>query len=298
MSDFPSKRSQPATVPFVSVLVPTYRRNDLLCTTISCLLDQDYPSYEIIVVDQLPEHDEATRTFLDSVQSRIRYFVLDRANVCVARNFAYEQSRGDLIYYFDDDMEIPPDAIRRIAEVYQDPTVDGLTVTVLQDRTPFSQGERPGLHRTSVFGGQFMSFRRKVFETIGTFCEWFGAQRIPSGEDADFTYRAVQHGFKLFIATGIAVRHCGNQASGGCERRRLAGSGISDTDMFSGMVVYWRNRKRSPLGLVRAFWRCYHAYVLNLNLLRTRFKDCRTKNARFFRLFRQVLREPWLTDAQ
>jgi FkbM family methyltransferase len=287
----------PAPLPLVSVVIPTYNRNELLCRTIQYLLNQDYDNYELIVVDQTREHEPETQQFLESVQQRIRYFFLARANVSAARNFGYEQSRGEIIMYFDDDMEIPPDVLRRVAQCYQDESVDGLTIQVLQDDAPFPDAGSPILKRVKVFGG-IMSFHHKVFERIGGFEEWFAAQHIPSGEDADFSYRAVQSGFKLFLAQGIVVRHCSNQASGGCERLRLGNKtdGVSDTDAFTGLAIYWKNKKPGPIGAAVAFWRGYHAYVFNLSLFRTGFARAFSKNARFLRLFRQVLQKPWLDD--
>lgn len=299
MSELPDLRIESASGPFVSVLVPTYKRDELLCNTIRCLLGQDYSACEIIVVDQCPEHDRATRDFLLSVQDRIKYFVLDRPNVSAARNFAFQQSRGDLIVCVDDDMEIPHDVLSRVVQAYSNEEISGMSLTILQDDSSLKSAEREGFIRTIHFSGQFMSFRRKVFDTIGGFYEWFGAQRIPSGEDADFTYRAIQHGFKLFVNQAIAVRHCGNRAMGGCERTRLGmAKEVSDVDMFSGLVVYWRNRAPGFRGSVAAFWRGYHSYVLNLELIRKLFRGSIAKNRRFFRLFSDVLKEPWLNNAQ
>jgi glycosyltransferase involved in cell wall biosynthesis len=285
----------PDATPFVSIVVPTYNRNDLLCRTIECLLKQDYPTYELIVVDQTRTHDRSTKEFLDEAKQRIKYFFLERPNVSAARNFGFQQSRGDIILYFDDDMEVPTDVLRRVTKRFEDERVDGLTIKIIEGEAalPASTGSR--LLKARLFGGQFMSFRRRVFEAIGGFDEWFAAQPVPSGEDSDFTYRAVRHGFRLWLDEGIVVRHCGKQASGGCERYRLqANSDTSDADVLSGLVIIWKNKSPGPLGAANAFWRGYHAYALNLAVVRSGLRGLRAKNARFFRLFRQVLGKPWL----
>jgi glycosyltransferase involved in cell wall biosynthesis len=47
--------------PYVSVVIPTYKRLALLKKTLSCLFDQTYPAerYEIIVVDDESPDDTA-----------------------------------------------------------------------------------------------------------------------------------------------------------------------------------------------------------------------------------------------
>ncbi|MGH8129170.1 MAG: glycosyltransferase family 2 protein, partial [Gammaproteobacteria bacterium] len=44
----------------VSLIIPTYKREELLVNTLRCALAQDRDDYEIIVVDQTPQHDPAT----------------------------------------------------------------------------------------------------------------------------------------------------------------------------------------------------------------------------------------------
>ena len=42
----------------VSIIVPTYNREESLINTLNCLLNQTYTDYEIIVVDQNEKTDE------------------------------------------------------------------------------------------------------------------------------------------------------------------------------------------------------------------------------------------------
>ena len=67
MADRPPESSQSEervrAWPFVSVIVITYQREQVLYDTISRLLEQDYAEYEIVVVDQTEQVSESTQTF-------------------------------------------------------------------------------------------------------------------------------------------------------------------------------------------------------------------------------------------
>ena len=51
--------------PLISVVIPTYRREKMLCDSIQDVLQQDYPNFEVLVVDQTGDHQPETQTFLD-----------------------------------------------------------------------------------------------------------------------------------------------------------------------------------------------------------------------------------------
>ena len=54
-------------IPFISVVIPTYGREAVLCNTIQNVLEQTYPAFELIIVDQTSSHEPATTDFLTSL---------------------------------------------------------------------------------------------------------------------------------------------------------------------------------------------------------------------------------------
>jgi glycosyltransferase involved in cell wall biosynthesis len=42
--------------PSISVIIPTYRREEPLKDTLDDLLKQDYPNFEVLVIDQTATH--------------------------------------------------------------------------------------------------------------------------------------------------------------------------------------------------------------------------------------------------
>lgn len=91
--------------PLVSVVIPTYKRAELLNRAISSALAQDYANIEVIVVgDKCP--DLAELIPLGPPPDRVRLFNLVHnhgAGGAVPRNHAIAAAGGSLIAYLDDD---------------------------------------------------------------------------------------------------------------------------------------------------------------------------------------------------
>ena len=79
--------SSQTTRPTVSVVIPTLNREAMLCHTIETLLGREtYSPYELIVVDQTEQHEEATNRYLESVRSRFVHRRVTYKSLPRARN--------------------------------------------------------------------------------------------------------------------------------------------------------------------------------------------------------------------
>jgi len=92
----------PAEAPLVSVTVPTYNRWPLVAESIDSVLAQDYPNFEIIVVDDgstdgTGEHIAAT------YGDRIEYIWQENQGAAAARNQGIRAARGEYIAFLDSD---------------------------------------------------------------------------------------------------------------------------------------------------------------------------------------------------
>lgn len=98
-----------ASEPLVSCIMPTYNRRSFVPQAIRCFLRQDYPTAELIVVD------DGTDPVRDCVpeSERIRYIRIDqKMTIGAKRNFACGQARGEYIFHWDDDDWYPSWRVR------------------------------------------------------------------------------------------------------------------------------------------------------------------------------------------
>lgn len=91
---------EPSTLPFVSCLCPTYRRQSLLENAIACFLEQDYPAErrELVILDDaadyVPQHGDGWRVF--SVKTRVE-------SLTAKYDTLVNLSRGTVLCVWEDD---------------------------------------------------------------------------------------------------------------------------------------------------------------------------------------------------
>lgn len=92
--------------PLVSIIVPTYKRSNLIEEAIKSILCQTYKNIEIIVVDDNGVGSYEQRKTEDRIENfnNILYFPLEKNfGATYARNFGAEKARGQYLAFFDDD---------------------------------------------------------------------------------------------------------------------------------------------------------------------------------------------------
>lgn len=99
-------------LPRVTVIIPTRNRGDLLAVCLEGIEAADYPSVDVIVVDN-DSHDPATLAFLESLPGRSRpgreFRVLRHPgpfNYSVINNRAVREARGELVCLLNNDIEM------------------------------------------------------------------------------------------------------------------------------------------------------------------------------------------------
>ncbi|MFH1516934.1 MAG: glycosyltransferase [Pseudomonadota bacterium] len=87
----------------VSLIIPTYNREELLVAILACALQQDCTAYEIILVDQTAQHTPETEEFLSDHAAQIKLIRQSPPSLTKARNEGIRQAKGDVIVFIDDD---------------------------------------------------------------------------------------------------------------------------------------------------------------------------------------------------
>ena len=88
----------------VSVIIPTFNRENTICRAIDSVINQTYKNIEIIVVDDCSTDN--TEEFLIKYYKypNFNYFKLTKnSGACYARNFGIKNSHGDFIAFQDSD---------------------------------------------------------------------------------------------------------------------------------------------------------------------------------------------------
>ena len=122
-------------LPFVSVIIPTYNRSQLLQQTVHTFLRQDYPAEkrELILVDNGSTDDtiDVIRS-LEREHTGVRAMNEPRKGAHFARNTGALAATGEILYFTDDDMLAEPNMLSEIVRGFDtDPKVASVTGKVL-----------------------------------------------------------------------------------------------------------------------------------------------------------------------
>lgn len=214
----------PDNWPHISVVIATRNRPRDIGRAVSSVLSLDYPSFNLVVVDQSdgPETSDALR--VHGNDSRLTIIRSSAIGLAGARNLGCRATEGSLIAFTDDDCEVTEAWLFRVAEVFlRDPGVGvvyGNVEAVEYDR---SAGLVPAYRviefhtvsrvedKTEVEGiGACMAVRRELWRSIGGFDELLGTgAAFGSGEDVDLTVRALMANWSVCEDPAITVRHHG-----------------------------------------------------------------------------------------
>ena len=88
-------------MPKVSVIIPTYNREDYISETIQSVLEQTYKDFEIIVVDD--GSSDNTKKNLEKFEKRIKLIIQTNSERAIARNNGVKNSSGEYLAFVDSD---------------------------------------------------------------------------------------------------------------------------------------------------------------------------------------------------
>jgi glycosyltransferase involved in cell wall biosynthesis len=180
----------------VSVVVPTYRRPDLLarCLKALCAQSLEHSRYEVIVADD-DGGDEKVRALVEQMTGAlsIRYVPVSRTQgPAGARNAGWRLARGDIIAFTDDDTIPDPhwlaEGSAALARRPQAAAAAGRIEVPMPARPTDYERDTSGLARAE-FATANTFVRRSALERVGGFDERFTrAWR----EDSDLMFALMQ----------------------------------------------------------------------------------------------------------
>jgi glycosyltransferase involved in cell wall biosynthesis len=226
----------------ISVIISTLNRPEDLKVSLKSILRQSHPAFEVIVVDQ--SDDVKTKQlcfeFLEefiNIGVKFKYIFQHEKSLVKSRNVGLASAEGDIISFFDDDIELEQDYLLKARHYFTSyPLLAGLSGNVIMSQGLFSGGS--GLIRKALcrifllnfFNGRMtpsgfgypiferelnkclkvqmlpgcnMNFRRSSMSDL-RFDEWFTGYSFR--EDVDFSYRVSLRG-TLLMAPDIRLYH-------------------------------------------------------------------------------------------
>ena len=194
----------------VSVITPTYNREQLLKETMDSILKQTFTDFELIIVDNysVDSTEKLVKSYNDK---RIRYFKNRNGGiVAVNRNFGINEAKGELIAFCDDDdLWMPKKLEKQILEFEKDSQV-GLVCT---NGFSFDKNGIRGkmgrsidhylvfdqLLKDNTIPSCSVMVRKRALDEVGIFDE---SQDILTAEDYELWLR---------IATKFKIKYIGTQ---------------------------------------------------------------------------------------
>jgi GT2 family glycosyltransferase len=206
--------------PTGSIIVCTYRRDEPLRATLKQLIAQNDGSCEIIVVDQLARHDEATGAFLANQKQKgtIRYFNCNRSGLTFARNFGASQARAETLIFCDDDVILNENWARAHIASYNDQDLAAVAGQVLHSGEQPSDERGTFRYRHEITGfkqlyGANFSIRKSAYNAVGGSDENLGVHAYT--EDVILAKKLDERGFRIKYNPAASLIHL-QAPRGGC----------------------------------------------------------------------------------
>jgi GT2 family glycosyltransferase len=223
----------------------------MLCKTLENIISFEHQYHELIVVDQTKEHDPQSKQYLDKLisEKKINYIFVELPSAPNAKNIGIEQTSGDIVICFDDDVEINentiPAHITGLAQpdvgcvtgktIIQNVNQDGNKVLTkrssLQKKIKFLlflflRKKASYVGRLGVLAnftgnktlpsdtciGCNMSFRKEVFKKCGLFDVKFAGNAVR--EETDLSVRLCRCGYKIMYVPQASIIHYMNNTGG------------------------------------------------------------------------------------
>lgn len=265
-----------ADAPFISVVICTRDRPDQIKKCLNRLARQDYPRYEVVVVDNAPTSD-ALRAVVEGQEcagATFRYCVEPRPGLSWARNAGIAAAASDVIAFLDDDDE--PDEywlagiaggfaagerVGCVSGVVLPARLDNAVENLFEQvgghskgrgfvRESFSRsGPQSPLWPLPPFGvGANMAFRRQVLDRIGGFDVALGAGTpTAGGEDTLAITLVMLEGYEVVYEPAALMWHHHRQDMASLNKQ-LHGYSVGLTAFYAALL---RRRPGALLGLLR-----------------------------------------------
>jgi cellulose synthase/poly-beta-1,6-N-acetylglucosamine synthase-like glycosyltransferase/spore germination protein YaaH/peptidoglycan/xylan/chitin deacetylase (PgdA/CDA1 family) len=250
--------------PFVSIIIPAYNEEINAVKTIRNLLQQDYPAFNIVFVDDGSADNTYSKVY-DAFKDHRNVLVLTKPNggKASALNYGISQTGSEFVICIDADTQLKPDAISQLMKKMLMPLPNNQmvgavagNVKVGNEKTMltrwqsieyttaqnFDRRALDFINGITVVPGAIGAFRKKAVEDAGGFTS------DTLAEDCDITIRILRKGYRVINCT----------------------SAIAVTEAPETLKQFMKQRFRWSYGIMQAFWKnkdvCFNPSYKGLGL--------------------------------
>ncbi|MDP5199623.1 glycosyltransferase family 2 protein [Flavobacterium sp. DG2-3] len=207
-----------------SIIICSYNRFYLLEETIESILKdvKHRNDTEILIVDNNSTDSTSSLKYKYEKHSFIKYFLEVNQGLSNARNRGIKESKGEILVYLDDDIELVKDYFNTCDEIFSNNNiiVAGGKVLPFKIKIPdwlprkyyflvsvFDLGDQPKYVK-HLMGGNF-AIRKKDALNIGFYDNELGRtkKKLAGGEEIDYQNRAHKKGYKMFYHPNQNILH-------------------------------------------------------------------------------------------
>lgn len=200
--------------PTISLIVPVYNGGRDFQRCLAAIAASSVRPHEWWVVDDGSGDDSAR--WARAAGARVVRTGRPGSGPAQARNLAAQQASGDLLFFCDADVEIKPDTLAHIQQVFaSDPGLTALFGSY--DDAPSDPGlisqyknlfhhyvHQHGAAEASTFWSGCGVIRRETFLQVGGFSSRY---QLPSIEDIELGYTLKRHGHRIRLDKTLQVKH-------------------------------------------------------------------------------------------
>ena len=196
--------------PPVSIIVPAYNEGKLLKSTVSSLMEMDYPLYEIVIVDDGSTDD--TRAIAEELVGdfgHVEVKLVEKANggKATALNAGIQVADHDFVLCVDGDSQLSPATLKRAIKHFTDARVGAVagnvkvlnrdnTWTTLQaleyvEGLNMARAAQSVVRLVNIIPGPVGLFRKQAIIDAG----WYSSDTF--AEDCDITLKIIREGWRV-----------------------------------------------------------------------------------------------------
>lgn len=187
--------------PLISVAIVTWNRSFEVLRAIQSVYDQNYPAFEVVVVDN--HSTDNTVELIEKSFPDTKIIRLHRNLGCPSgRNVALANCRGEVIFTLDDDAVLKSDTLTVIMEFFATAPLEvGLVACQIFENGDYLFPDQSGF--TAIFQGCGWAIRRSVLQQVGYFPDNFFRQ----AEENDFALTYLAAGYRMWYLSEAVIHH-------------------------------------------------------------------------------------------